>query len=97
MEQDERETLNDYGIEKHGRFNYYPNAIDGSVMDMIKLCYEIIDKTELNRFAIMLSKNNTPELVFYHGMVATQQKRKTPPELRAVPPKKTFIQKLFRR
>jgi len=69
----DKKFLNDYGIEKHSRFKYYPNAIDGSIADMIKLCYEIMDKTELNRFAIKISEHGTPELSFYEGMVGVRR------------------------
>jgi len=92
----DKKFLNDYGIEKHSRFTYHPNAIEGSIVDMIKVCHEILEKTEFNRFAIMLSENNTPELVFYEGMVGTRRERPSR-DVETIQPKKTFIQKLFRR
>lgn len=86
----DKKFLNHYGIEKHSRFTYYPNAIDGSIADMIKLCYEILDKTELNRFAIKISEHGTPELSFYEGMVGVRR-------LDDEEEKKPLIKRLFRR
>lgn len=78
-------------ITRHNRLNFTSNGIDGSIRDLIMLCYEAMDDAEYNRFKIMITKNGTPALEFYDGLVGTRRYRAEEEE------KPSWIKGLFKR
>ena len=78
-------------ILRHNRLNFRPKEIDGSIRDLIMLCYEAMDDAEYNRFRIMITQNGTPALEFYDGLISTRRRTEEAEE------KRSWIKNLFKR
>lgn len=79
-------------ILRHNRLNFRPDGIDGSIRDLIMLCYEAMDDAQYNRFRIMITQNGTPALEFYDGLISTQRYRTDEAE-----EKRSWIKSLFKK
>ena len=78
-------------ITRHNRLNFRPDSIDGSIRDLIMLCYEAMDDAEYNRFKIMITKNGTPALEFYDGLISTRRRNEEAEE------KRSWIKGIFKK